>query len=173
MKRVITEELKQSKILAYITALKKLCNHPKVWSVHNRDFWRHSKPLLLVPLIQSVANALIYSSNEVCMHASCTSCYHVFLIPRNIQDNSDPKCSPYFSLAFSANDKLLPVLGHAHLVAYIWHYKKWESWNIRIWGLYAFFSHRDVLREVSLFIWLSLIVALLNLKYRALSRIYF
>lgn len=31
VKRAITEELKQSKILAYITALKKLCNHPKVW----------------------------------------------------------------------------------------------------------------------------------------------
>jgi DNA repair and recombination RAD54-like protein len=30
VKRAITEELKQSKILAYITALKKLCNHPKV-----------------------------------------------------------------------------------------------------------------------------------------------
>ncbi|XP_027362727.1 protein CHROMATIN REMODELING 25 [Abrus precatorius] len=30
VKRVITEELKQSKILAYITALKKLCNHPKL-----------------------------------------------------------------------------------------------------------------------------------------------
>lgn len=30
VKRAITEELKQSKILAYITALKKLCNHPKL-----------------------------------------------------------------------------------------------------------------------------------------------
>ncbi|KAK4752132.1 hypothetical protein SAY87_020930 [Trapa incisa] len=30
VKRVITEEVKQSKILAYITALKKLCNHPKL-----------------------------------------------------------------------------------------------------------------------------------------------
>ncbi|KAJ4967147.1 hypothetical protein NE237_018996 [Protea cynaroides] len=30
VKRVITEETKQSKILAYITALKKLCNHPKL-----------------------------------------------------------------------------------------------------------------------------------------------
>ncbi|KAE9448498.1 hypothetical protein C3L33_19600, partial [Rhododendron williamsianum] len=29
VKRAITEEVKQSKILAYITALKKLCNHPK------------------------------------------------------------------------------------------------------------------------------------------------
>ncbi|KAL2460240.1 Protein CHROMATIN REMODELING 25 [Abeliophyllum distichum] len=29
VKRAITEEKKQSKILAYITALKKLCNHPK------------------------------------------------------------------------------------------------------------------------------------------------
>ncbi|KAL7002809.1 DNA-dependent ATPase protein rad54 [Sarracenia purpurea var. burkii] len=29
VKRAITEEMKQSKILAYITALKKLCNHPK------------------------------------------------------------------------------------------------------------------------------------------------
>jgi DNA repair and recombination protein RAD54 and RAD54-like protein len=27
---LISEEAKQSKILAYITALKKLCNHPKV-----------------------------------------------------------------------------------------------------------------------------------------------
>ncbi|KAJ8447397.1 hypothetical protein Cgig2_019391 [Carnegiea gigantea] len=32
VKRAITEEVKQSKILAYITALKKLCNHPKVSS---------------------------------------------------------------------------------------------------------------------------------------------
>ncbi|PKA56106.1 DNA repair and recombination protein RAD54 [Apostasia shenzhenica] len=30
IKHVISEELKQSKILAYITALKKLCNHPKL-----------------------------------------------------------------------------------------------------------------------------------------------
>ncbi|KAE9612789.1 hypothetical protein Lal_00027488 [Lupinus albus] len=30
VKRVITEEVKRSKILAYITALKKLCNHPKL-----------------------------------------------------------------------------------------------------------------------------------------------
>ncbi|XP_020681684.1 DNA repair and recombination protein RAD54 isoform X1 [Dendrobium catenatum] len=30
IKRVIAEELKQSTILAYITALKKLCNHPKL-----------------------------------------------------------------------------------------------------------------------------------------------
>ncbi|WJX54532.1 DNA-dependent ATPase protein rad54 [Trifolium repens] len=30
VKRAITEERKQSKILAYITALKKLCNHPKL-----------------------------------------------------------------------------------------------------------------------------------------------
>ncbi|KAI3903722.1 hypothetical protein MKW92_040715, partial [Papaver armeniacum] len=30
VKRAISEEAKQSKILAYITALKKLCNHPKV-----------------------------------------------------------------------------------------------------------------------------------------------
>lgn len=30
VKRLITEEIKQSKILAYITALKKLCNHPKL-----------------------------------------------------------------------------------------------------------------------------------------------
>ncbi|KAK3420598.1 hypothetical protein EUGRSUZ_G01447 [Eucalyptus grandis] len=30
VKRAITEEMKQSKILAYITALKKLCNHPKL-----------------------------------------------------------------------------------------------------------------------------------------------
>nr|DAD41242.1 TPA_asm: hypothetical protein HUJ06_015565 [Nelumbo nucifera] len=30
VKRVISEEVKQSKILAYITALKKLCNHPKL-----------------------------------------------------------------------------------------------------------------------------------------------
>lgn len=30
VKRAISEETKQSKILAYITALKKLCNHPKV-----------------------------------------------------------------------------------------------------------------------------------------------
>ncbi|PON69110.1 Helicase [Parasponia andersonii] len=30
VKRAISEELKQSKILAYITALKKLCNHPKL-----------------------------------------------------------------------------------------------------------------------------------------------
>ncbi|KAJ8504198.1 hypothetical protein OPV22_005084 [Ensete ventricosum] len=30
VKRVIAEEMKQSKILAYITALKKLCNHPKL-----------------------------------------------------------------------------------------------------------------------------------------------
>lgn len=30
VKKVINEEMKQSKILAYITALKKLCNHPKV-----------------------------------------------------------------------------------------------------------------------------------------------
>lgn len=30
VKRAITEEAKQSKILAYITALKKLCNHPKL-----------------------------------------------------------------------------------------------------------------------------------------------
>ncbi|KAK7308778.1 hypothetical protein RJT34_05004 [Clitoria ternatea] len=30
VRRAITEELKQSKILAYITALKKLCNHPKL-----------------------------------------------------------------------------------------------------------------------------------------------
>ncbi|KAG5042516.1 hypothetical protein JHK87_006431 [Glycine soja] len=30
VKRAITEELKQSKILAYITTLKKLCNHPKL-----------------------------------------------------------------------------------------------------------------------------------------------
>ncbi|XP_050212084.1 protein CHROMATIN REMODELING 25 [Mercurialis annua] len=30
VKRAITEETKQSKILAYITALKKLCNHPKL-----------------------------------------------------------------------------------------------------------------------------------------------
>ncbi|PSS26102.1 Protein CHROMATIN REMODELING like [Actinidia chinensis var. chinensis] len=30
VKQVITEEMKQSKILAYITALKKLCNHPKL-----------------------------------------------------------------------------------------------------------------------------------------------
>ncbi|XP_042427998.1 DNA repair and recombination protein RAD54-like [Zingiber officinale] len=30
VKRVISEEMKQSKILAYITALKKLCNHPKL-----------------------------------------------------------------------------------------------------------------------------------------------
>ncbi|XP_043710018.1 protein CHROMATIN REMODELING 25 [Telopea speciosissima] len=30
VKRVITEETKRSKILAYITALKKLCNHPKL-----------------------------------------------------------------------------------------------------------------------------------------------
>ncbi|XP_051135736.1 protein CHROMATIN REMODELING 25 isoform X2 [Andrographis paniculata] len=30
VKRVITEEAKHSKILAYITALKKLCNHPKL-----------------------------------------------------------------------------------------------------------------------------------------------
>ncbi|KAH7679572.1 DNA helicase protein [Dioscorea alata] len=30
VKRVISEEIKQSKILAYITALKKLCNHPKL-----------------------------------------------------------------------------------------------------------------------------------------------
>ncbi|XP_058778584.1 protein CHROMATIN REMODELING 25-like [Vicia villosa] len=30
VKRVINEEVKQSKILAYITALKKLCNHPKL-----------------------------------------------------------------------------------------------------------------------------------------------
>lgn len=30
VKRAITEEVKQSKILAYITALKKLCNHPKL-----------------------------------------------------------------------------------------------------------------------------------------------
>ncbi|KAL9276140.1 hypothetical protein ACSQ67_026312 [Phaseolus vulgaris] len=30
VKRAITEELKQSKILTYITALKKLCNHPKL-----------------------------------------------------------------------------------------------------------------------------------------------
>ncbi|KAL5541100.1 hypothetical protein UlMin_043386 [Ulmus minor] len=30
VKRAISEEVKQSKILAYITALKKLCNHPKL-----------------------------------------------------------------------------------------------------------------------------------------------
>ncbi|KAL3515271.1 hypothetical protein ACH5RR_022173 [Cinchona calisaya] len=30
VKRAITEDMKQSKILAYITALKKLCNHPKL-----------------------------------------------------------------------------------------------------------------------------------------------
>ncbi|KAF9594213.1 hypothetical protein IFM89_028870 [Coptis chinensis] len=30
VKRVIAEEMKQSKILAYITTLKKLCNHPKL-----------------------------------------------------------------------------------------------------------------------------------------------
>ncbi|KAF8405045.1 hypothetical protein HHK36_009942 [Tetracentron sinense] len=30
IKQVINEEIKQSKILAYITALKKLCNHPKL-----------------------------------------------------------------------------------------------------------------------------------------------
>ncbi|KAK9044328.1 hypothetical protein V6N11_072638 [Hibiscus sabdariffa] len=30
VKKVITEETKQTKILAYITALKKLCNHPKL-----------------------------------------------------------------------------------------------------------------------------------------------
>ncbi|KAA8545882.1 hypothetical protein F0562_020667 [Nyssa sinensis] len=30
VKQAITEEMKQSKILAYITALKKLCNHPKL-----------------------------------------------------------------------------------------------------------------------------------------------
>ncbi|PIA56435.1 hypothetical protein AQUCO_00700632v1 [Aquilegia coerulea] len=30
VKKVIAEEIKQSKILAYITALKKLCNHPKL-----------------------------------------------------------------------------------------------------------------------------------------------
>ncbi|KAH7867474.1 hypothetical protein Vadar_033967 [Vaccinium darrowii] len=30
VKRAITEEMKQSQILAYITALKKLCNHPKL-----------------------------------------------------------------------------------------------------------------------------------------------
>ncbi|CAI8587210.1 unnamed protein product [Vicia faba] len=30
VKRVINEEVKQTKILAYITALKKLCNHPKL-----------------------------------------------------------------------------------------------------------------------------------------------
>ncbi|KAJ9705019.1 hypothetical protein PVL29_003185 [Vitis rotundifolia] len=30
VKKVINEEMKQSKILAYITALKKLCNHPKL-----------------------------------------------------------------------------------------------------------------------------------------------
>lgn len=30
VKRAINEEMKQSKILAYITALKKLCNHPKL-----------------------------------------------------------------------------------------------------------------------------------------------
>lgn len=30
VKQTITEEAKQSKILAYITALKKLCNHPKL-----------------------------------------------------------------------------------------------------------------------------------------------
>lgn len=30
VKRVISEDMKQAKILAYITALKKLCNHPKV-----------------------------------------------------------------------------------------------------------------------------------------------
>ncbi|KAJ8619003.1 hypothetical protein MRB53_015189 [Persea americana] len=30
VKRAIVEEMKQSKILAYITALKKLCNHPKL-----------------------------------------------------------------------------------------------------------------------------------------------
>ncbi|GFY90011.1 DNA repair/recombination protein [Actinidia rufa] len=30
VKQVITEEMKQSKILAYITVLKKLCNHPKL-----------------------------------------------------------------------------------------------------------------------------------------------
>ncbi|GFQ05568.1 DNA repair and recombination protein rad54 [Phtheirospermum japonicum] len=29
VKRAISEEAKKSKILAYITALKKLCNHPK------------------------------------------------------------------------------------------------------------------------------------------------
>ncbi|KAF9618746.1 hypothetical protein IFM89_002441 [Coptis chinensis] len=30
VRRVIAEEMKQSKILAYITSLKKLCNHPKL-----------------------------------------------------------------------------------------------------------------------------------------------
>ena len=28
---MLNEEMKHSKILAYITALKKLCNHPKVY----------------------------------------------------------------------------------------------------------------------------------------------
>ncbi|KAM0926961.1 hypothetical protein ACQ4PT_003108 [Festuca glaucescens] len=31
VKRLISEQAKQSKVLAYITALKKLCNHPKVY----------------------------------------------------------------------------------------------------------------------------------------------
>uniref|UniRef100_A0A453D7Y7 SNF2 N-terminal domain-containing protein n=1 Tax=Aegilops tauschii subsp. strangulata TaxID=200361 RepID=A0A453D7Y7_AEGTS len=30
VKRLISEEAKSTKVLAYITALKKLCNHPKV-----------------------------------------------------------------------------------------------------------------------------------------------
>uniref|UniRef100_A0A453JSA8 SNF2 N-terminal domain-containing protein n=1 Tax=Aegilops tauschii subsp. strangulata TaxID=200361 RepID=A0A453JSA8_AEGTS len=30
VKRLISEEAKSTKVLAYITAFKKLCNHPKV-----------------------------------------------------------------------------------------------------------------------------------------------
>ncbi|GMY06026.1 protein CHROMATIN REMODELING 25-like [Fagus crenata] len=38
VKRAITEEMKQSKIFAYITALKKLCNHPKSGSPGTSEF---------------------------------------------------------------------------------------------------------------------------------------
>nr|KAJ0225084.1 hypothetical protein LSAT_V11C100032160 [Lactuca sativa] len=36
VKQAIVEDVKQIKILAYITALKKLCNHPKIWIL---DWW--------------------------------------------------------------------------------------------------------------------------------------
>lgn len=37
VKRLISEEAKSSKVLAYITALKKLCNHPKLGEVSSEN----------------------------------------------------------------------------------------------------------------------------------------
>lgn len=49
VKRAISEETKKSKILAYITALKKLCNHPKVCHIYrytNTYICMHSHNLI-------------------------------------------------------------------------------------------------------------------------------